>query len=90
MARQPKAAAADNEAAEDVKPASPTYEKWRVEPKPKGKGEWELTAIELKRDNVRIGVETAELLNEQSHNNKVHYFEKGTISAGGKKIIHVN
>lgn len=90
MGRQPKSTT-DNETIEEAsKPTSPTYEKWRVEPKAKGKGEWELTAIELKRDNVRIGVETAQLLNEQSHNNKVHYFEKGTISTGGKKTIHVN
>lgn len=95
MARTPKSKTDNLQENEQVEEAADTpkgqgavtYEKWKVEPRALGGGKWELTAIIPELKNVRIGAETADLLNEQSHNSKIHYFETGSINNGGKITV---
>lgn len=77
-------------AAKEAKVAGPTFEKWSVAIKSMGNKQYQLTAVEVLRENVKIAQSTVDMLNEQSHNNGVRYYETGTIINGNKETITIN
>lgn len=70
---------ADEEAGESQKPGHSIYSEWKVSVKrvknDKGELEWEFKQTEHIKD-VKISKSQADLLNKQSHNNNVRYYEK--------------
>ena len=70
----------------------PFYEKWEVsvKPIPNKSGFYEFTAIEMKRECVKIEEHIADELNTQSHNNGERYYLKGTITFGNKEVFQQN
>lgn len=70
----------------------PFYEKWEVTVKPiaNKSGFYEFTAIEMKRECVKIEEHVADDLNMQSHNNGERYYLKGTITFGNKEVSQQN
>ena len=67
----------------------PLFDLWQIDPKSLRDGRYELTAVKIKRTNVKISQVEADMLNEQSHNSRQRFYLQGSITNGNTETITI-